>query len=68
MTNPLLIPEIDRLQGMVSGVVDNPDTWTLAADAGLSVNFRWLSAIHSLLEAQAELRACRATLEMGGEA
>ena len=62
MTSPNLILEIDRLHSLVSAAVDDPALWTLAANEPQPLNFRWVSALGLLLEAQVELRACRAAV------
>lgn len=68
MTNPNLILEIDRLHSLVSSIVGDPALWLLAANEPAPLNFRWVFALGLLLEAQAELRACRAAVAMGCEA
>lgn len=62
MTNQNLILEIDRLHSLVSAAVDDPALWTLAANEPQPLGFRWVSALGLLLEAQAELQACRAAV------
>lgn len=68
MTNPNLIPEIDRLHSLVSSIVGDPALWLLAANEPAPLNFRWVFALGLLLEAQGELQACRDSLAVGGEA